>query len=336
MNSELKFGMNIHNGSYAAYPAEMLEMNINTCKELGMEWVRFNQGCVSAAALTEIKRVADLCHARGMKLMLVVDTCKYTVLDSLSEIEEEAANRFEKLSSSLKDAVDVYQLFNEMDVHCMGGDIANIFLTPADGKEKGEYDCVLWDRAIAAVKGALKGMEAGYPQGKTCINFAWWHTALIYEMYRQGLRWDITGIDWYSDCEEVSSIDLLMKDVEANIPDTDLMICEMNYWMNLHERYSPERKQALQTKAIRDRWQREWLPDFIDTLEACDNPRLKAVMLYELLDEPAYEREQGDYTGESHFGFIECDENGGNQVRKPAFYALQKRLKKCGEIAKTG
>ena len=336
MNSELKFGMNIHNGRYAAYPAENLEMNINTCKELGMEWIRFNQTFEDEESLREIKHVSDLCHANGMKLMLVVDTRKYSTVESLSQIEREMTEYFKNASAFLRDAVDVYQLFNEMDVHCMGGDIANIFLSPADGREKGEYDCILWERSIAAVKGALKGMKAGYPQGKTCLNFAWWHTALIYELYRQGLRWDITGLDWYSDCEEVSSIERLMEDVQENIPDGELMICEMNYWMNLHERYTPERKQALQAGVIRDRWQAEWLPEFIDKLEGYDNPRLKAVMLYELLDEPAYERELGDYTGESHFGFIECDEKGGNQVKKPAFYSLQERLKNCDAIAKTG
>ena len=164
-------------------------------------------------------------------------------------------------------------------------------------------------------------------QGKTCINFAWWHTALIYELYNQGCRWDITGIDWYSDCEEVSSIELLMNNVLKNIHDTDIMICEVNYWMNLHHRYPPERKEALKKAENRDKCQAEWIPEFIDTLIKINNPRLKSVIFYELLDEPIFEMDKGDYCGESHFEFIECDKNGKKQIRKPAFYTLQEKIK---------
>ena len=326
MNSELKFGMNIHNCGYDSYPLEYLEENIDACKELGMDIIRFNQSSLEADAIEEVKSVSRLCHKRDMKLMLVVDTTSYTRIDSLHEIETEMAKYYKELSSSYKDAVDVYQIYNEMDVRCMGGSIANIFLTPADGKEKGEYDYILWDKSIAAVKGALKGMKEGYPEGKTCINFAWWHTALIYELYRKGCRWDITGIDWYSDCEEVSSIELLMNDVVKNIPDTDIMICEVNYWMNLHRRYPEERKQALKKAEERYALQAEWVPEFIDKLLKCNNPGLKAVIFYELLDEPNFEEDRGDYIGESHFGFIECDRHSGNRLKKPAFYSLKDKI----------
>ena len=224
MNSKIKYGMNIHNGAYQSYPSTDLEKNIKSCKELGMNIVRFNQSSIAPEGIEEIKQVSNLCHANDMELMLVVDTRAYSSIESLDEIETKMAEYYKKLSSSLGDTVDIYQIYNEMDVHCMGGNIANIFLTPADGKEKGEYDCVLWERSIAAVKGAIRGMKEGYPEGKTCINFAWWHTALIYDLYNQGLRWDITGIDWYSDCEEVSSIETLMNDVTFNIPDTDIMM----------------------------------------------------------------------------------------------------------------
>ena len=44
-------------------------------------------------------------------------------------------------------------------------------------------------------------------------------------------------------------------------------------------------------------------------------------------DEPIYEEEKGSYHGESHFGFVECDINGENQIKKPAFYALQKKIR---------
>ena len=332
MNSKMKFGMNIHNEKYESYPAADLEKNIKSCKELGMDIVRFNQSSISPEGIEEIKRVSNLCHKNGMKLMLVVDKNAPYFMDlPLDEIESQMAEYYKKLSSSLLDAVDIYQIYNEIDVHLMGGNIANIFLTPADGKEKGEYDCVLWERMVAAVKGALRGTEEGYPEGKTCINFAWRHTAFIYELYNIGCRWDITGIDWYSDCEEVSSIKLLMEDVMKNVPDCDIMLCEVNYWMNIHDRYPKERKEELKKAENRYKWQAEWIPEFIDTLIDCNNPRLKGIIFYELLDELNFEEDSGKYQGESHFGFIECDRKGQNRIKKPAFFSLQQKVKEIKE-----
>lgn len=325
----LEIGMNIHRegGVFKAYPFNDIVKNIDACKEMGMDIVRYNETCRKDEGIERARLVAELCHERGMKLMLCVDTSFFRESESLEEIEAEAANLCRNMAAKLGTDVDYYQIFNEIDIMCMRGTIANIFLTPKDGKEKGEYDCALWERSVAAFKGALHGMKEGCPGAKTCINFAWWHTALIYELHELGLRWDITGIDWYSDCEEVSSIETLMNDVLAHIPDTDIMICETNFWMNLHNRYPEERKEALKKKENRYKWQAEWVPEFIDTLIRSDNPHLKGVIFYELLDEPVYENDCGNYHGESHFGFIECDINGQNRIPKPAFYALQKKCK---------
>lgn len=167
------------------------------------------------------------------------------------------------------------------------------------------------------------GINEGYPEGKICINFGWWHTAFIYELYNQGCRFDIVGIDWYSDCEEVSSIKLLMDDVISHIPDCDIILCETNYWMNLHKRYPKERKEALKNAENRYMWQAEWIPGFIDTLLRINNPRLKSVVFYELLDEPVFEK-SGGYNGESHFGFIACRKNGKAKNKSRLFTLCKK------------
>ena len=80
MKLALEFGMNIHNDNYPSYPASDLEKNIKSCKELGMDAVRFNQASVDMKGIEEIKKVSDLCHANGMKLMLVVDTKQYETM----------------------------------------------------------------------------------------------------------------------------------------------------------------------------------------------------------------------------------------------------------------
>ena len=97
--------------------------------------------------------------------------------------------------------------------------------------------------------------------------------------------------------------------------------------MNLHQRYPEERKEALKKAENRDKWQAEWVVEFVEKLIEINNPRLKAVMFYELLDEPIYEEDRGSYHGESHFGFIACDKDGQNRQPKPVFYDLQEKLK---------
>ena len=164
----LKFGMNIHHSGYQAYPEMDLEKNIKACKDLGMDIVRFNKSTADGPALTEIKRVSDLCHKNGMKLMLVVDsTDHYNMPLTVEEIEAKKKEHFYNLSSALGDAVDIYQIFNEIDVHCIHGNKDSLYVQKPDGNN---YDAIMWERSLAAVKGALKGIEEGY--NNVSSNFA--------------------------------------------------------------------------------------------------------------------------------------------------------------------
>lgn len=332
MACNISVGMNIHRWGPPcfAYPKVMIEQNLDTCKELGIKIIRYNNSNRGENGLADAKYVATQVKDRDMKFMLVIDDSQWVNPDVSGEkenLESYYEDYMYRISSELKGLVDVYQVFNEMDVTAMRGDIANIILPGKDGKEKGEYDSVLYERAINAVKGALRGIRKGDPDAKTCVNFAWWHTALIYEMCKEGCRFDIIGLDWYSDCEEVSSIDLLLEDVKNHIPDSSFMICETNYWMHPMGRDPIEKQEALKVKEKRDENQAKWVADFIQKLIDLDEPKIKSVIFYELLDEPVFEKNKGSYHGESHFGFIECDENGTNQVKKPAFYSLQEKIK---------
>ena len=110
-----------------------------------------------------------------------------------------------------------------------------------------------------------------------------------------------------------------------------MVICETNFWMHPRSRDPIEKQEALKVKDIRDKNQAEWVPEFIQKMIDLDEPQLKCMFFYELLDEPFYENQMGKYYGESHFGFIECDENGKNQVRKPAFYILKSKIEEINK-----
>ena len=331
MSNKLRIGMNCHRwgAPYASYPKEMVETNLDTCKELGLDMIRFNQSCHTVEDIDCVSYFADEALKRGMTLMHVIDDGTWkNPSDTVKteELEKYYEDYMYRISSRLKGKIEVYQVFNEMDVTGMRGDIANIILPGKDGKEKGEYDSVMFDRAIVAVRGALKGIKKGDPGAKTCVNFAWWHTAMIYAMYDAGCRFDVVGLDWYSDCEDVSSIDLVIDDVKKHIPDSDFMICETNFWMHPMGRDPIEKQEALKVDEKRYEGQAKWVPEFIQKVIDLNEPKMKAIFFYELMDEPIFERQRGSYHGESHFGFIACDEDGTNQVKKPAFYSLKKKI----------
>ncbi len=330
MSFSLPIGMNIHRWGtpFFAYDKSHLSDNLDACRELGIKLIRYNNSFRSENAARDISTVVGEVKKRDMQMMLVIDDQGWRdkeVTGEIDSLEEYYENYMYCIADSLKGKIEIYQLFNEMDIAGMRGDIANIILPGKDGREKGEYDSILWERAVASVKGAIKGIKKGDPDAKTCVNFAWWHTALIYEMYRRGCDFDIIGIDWYSDCEEVSSIDKLIDDVKKNIPGKDFIICETNFWMHPMGRDPVEKQNALKVKELRDENQKKWVPEFIEKIVGLKDPSILGIVFYELLDEPYYEKE--DYCGEAHFGFIECDANGGNKLKKPAYESLKNCIK---------
>ncbi|MBE6611320.1 MAG: hypothetical protein E7632_02405 [Ruminococcaceae bacterium] len=264
MKHDMLIGINIHNSGYTPY-TNTLEENLDAAAGMGMNIIRCNNCSNTPEALAEIRRVADGCHARGMKLMLCMDHSLWFRRNNepLAEIEAFYEAHMEKTAAALGGAVDIYQIFNETDVACMGGDIQHIVKERQDGLDAGEYDSVMFDGAIAGMRGSLRGLKRGYPAAVTCVNFAWWHTALLYAMHDAGFRFDVIGLDWYSDAEEVSDIALVVADVCRHIPDSDLMICETNYWMNLHPRWDENQRAAVMNEATRDAGQAEWVPSFV-------------------------------------------------------------------------
>lgn len=327
MPKDIIVGINVHNPGYTPY-TDTLEQNLDDCAAMGMKIIRYNSADNSPETLAQVRHVADECHKRGMKIMLCIDYYGWAKCEDRSLEEQEAfiEEYMSVISAELKDVIDIYQVFNETDVACMGGDIFNITIPGKDGIEKGEYDHVMFENAIVSMRGGLRGIKKGYPQARTSMNFCWWHTALIYAMYDAGCRWDVIGLDWYSDCEEVSSIDLILAEVGGHIPEGDFMICETNQWMNFHARWDEEKRALIANKETRDALQAEWVPSFIQKLYDMDEPRFKGVIFYELLDEPGFERQAGHYHGESHFGFIECDERGGNRVMKPVCKSVREKI----------
>ncbi len=325
MIKNISVGMNLHNSSSKAYPIKNLEYNLDLCVSLGVDCIRYNTASVLEERRQEAVKVAKACHKRDMKFMLVMDDRRY-LNDDIEDMEAFYEDHMRTVGKAYGNNVDIYQIFNEIDVAAMHGDIANIILPGKDGRELGEYDYLIVEKAIKAMKGAIRGLKSVNLNAVICANFAWWHTAVIYEMRKHGIHFDIIGLDWYSDCEDVSDIRKLIAELEVTIPESKFIITETNYWMHPMKRDPLEKQESIKDKKLRNINQAEWVCGFIDKLVEMNNPKLIGIQFYELMDEPIFEIERGSYHGESHFGFIECDVNGENYVFKPVFTALKRKI----------
>lgn len=328
MRNKFSIGMNMHNFGSTAYNEVHLKRNLDYCAELGINTIRFNNVSHTVAEREKVKIVATECHNRGMDFVLVIDDNIYRNYDT-KKVEEFYERYLFKIATDYKGYVDAYQILNEPDVAAMHGDIANMVLPGKDGKEKGEYDSVILENAILAVRGGIAGIKKADPDVPVSTNFGWWHTAPLYEMHKQGCKFDLIGIDWYSDQEEVSNICDLVNDVENNIPDIPIMLYETNYWMHPISRDPLEKQMEIKIKVLRESRQAEWVPKFFKKIYdmSLKDPRISGIIFYELLDEPIITvRNGGDYCGEANFGFISCEKNGENAIKKPVFEALKKAI----------
>lgn len=328
MKKEFIFGMNVHNKGYQSYPDKNLDYMLDECVAMHQNLVRFNFVPVSDEDFEYINTVIDKIHSRGMKIMLCVDSLDTLRTPPVEEVYGAAYDYYFMLASRLGTRVDIYQLYNELCVWGMHNDIGNIVNCGSDGKEVIDYDPSRFERAVKGVKGASEGLKAGCKDAVSCVNMSWWHNALMYAIVENGALIDIIGLDWYSDCEADSSIEELLDELTVKLAGRDFMFCETNFWMHPHPKFTEEQNATILNPDKRDIAQAEWVESYTKRAFGLTEkyPTFKGIIHYELMDEPAFEQHDGRYNGESHFGFIACDANGNDPVRKPCFYALKKAI----------
>lgn len=314
------FGMCLHNRSYASYPADTLERNLDFCKEMGLNFININFVPDTEEELEYYKSVAEAVHKRGMKIVCCIDdrTCFDMSLDD--NIEEKNYLSQVKICQKLKGLADIYEVGPEFDVPAMHtdmGDIYNIIGDQFDGMVAEEYDPSRLAKTAPAVRGRLRAIREIDPDAKTMVAFAWWHTYYLEYLTLNGCVWDIIGVDWYSDAEQISTFGDLMGWLGEHYPNVPVLITETNYWGYNYKDKSPEECETAQ---------RDWICSFTEHLYNSMPENFMGVIYYELMDEPVFEGE--GFHGEAHFGFYKCSPDGSDPEPKLVVGAIPEMIKK--------
>ncbi len=297
------WGVNAHHrDSYLAYrPNE--EECIRLAAELGCTIYRINYNPSDERELNYIRDIIRKCHDNGMQVMLALDRFK----DIPNEIIE---RNMAFAAENLKDEVDYFQIFNETDIWCSMGEEGYYDITDWTGMSEGYYNPERVVLAVDKMKTALETFQRVAPQAKTVVNIGSRHYPILDWYVKAGLSWDITAFDIYD--LDVWDHHAFFREMEERYP-TDFMVVECNYPAN--------------SGPFTEEQQAEWLTSFLTVMDNYRSDRMKAVIIYELLDQPEYELAKGSYHGESHFGLVRVNNDNTIDGTKLSYHAVQKLLK---------
>lgn len=297
--SQILWGVNGHAWHYPAYRENMDEA-LRLAAELGCKIYRINYRPTNEEQMARLSDYIDRIHALGMKVLLVLD---YSM--NYSGTMEELAAAVTYIGESLRDKVDYFQMFNETDCWACRDENGYYDLTDTTGQSPSFFNPVRVKRAVELMKAALPALQKAAPGVPVCVNISVRHYPIL-DWYREaGLEWDIIGIDNYEEWDYHE----FFRFVKEHYKGYGLMVVECNYPALWGPFDDPDKKEA------------EWLQMFLPKMEeyGLESDHLKAVIIYELLDQPIYEQERGAYHGESHFGLVSLDESNQIVGKKPAF-----------------
>jgi len=304
LKQSILWGVNAHNNQYKAYNDQNTDEIIRLAADLGSTIFRINDNPTSPGRLAYIRNVIRQCHARGMQVMLAMDWFAGSV--------EEIVHRMTVIARELKDEVEYFQLFNETDCWAAckdkedGGGLYDI--TDPTGQTPGYFNPKRVPIAIEKMKAAADVWHKEAPNAKLVINIGARHYPML-EWYRDaGITWDVVGVDIY----EPWDYHAFFRMLEEKFPTCDMMVAECNYPAN-NGPYKEEDQAA-------------WLREFILTMNEYDSDRLKAVIVYELLDQPNIQPTD-KWEGEAHFGLVHVDPDLTITTPKPSYYTVQKLFK---------
>ena len=301
------WGINSHNREYAAYPEKYYKEHVRLSAELGCKLYRFNYNPVNEEQLAYLDSVMAELKTYGMDMMLVIDDDSGT-LEEIAARMKIVAGRYGKDSSH--GFIKYIQTFNETNMFAMKETSGNQHFPHGTVPE--EFSKAAIDNWYGRLDAAITAIREVNRDVEIVLNIAYKGYGYLKALEQRGLKWEAVGIDWYEHCGDFSGI---LDPVKEQFPGHEIIICETNI-------FSKEST----VNAPLSRWQ--WLLDNMEPLYKDD--RVKGVIFYELLDQPALVTGgnvfgDAETSEEANAGIIACSANG--EIGKPkAVYGEIQRL----------
>ena len=294
--SDFSWGVNGHNRHYASYPEKNLKTQVKLAAELGSKIYRFNYNPVTEEDFAYLDTVLAEVLAYGMDMMLVLDDAQGTP-EAIAQRIGATAARY--TASSPHGFIRYLQVFGEADIPAL------LDSNPADvpdGSRPSHYSDAVINDWYGRFQSALGAIRAVNTDSKTVISISYLHYGFLTALKNKGLQWDIIGLDWYADMGEFSRV---LTPVKANFTQ-DILITETNIRPSGNNTYAP-----IST------W--NWLTDGMAAVYA--EPRVKGLIFYELMDEPAISDPV-----EAYCGLVGGTETGDVTARKAIYTYIQEAI----------
>lgn len=219
-----QWGVSAHaNTSSAVYPRHQLTAQLDKAKSLGIGLYRTNLSprydpVRQSYDWSYLDEVVEGAYARGMKVYLVL----LADANNDSELPHDAQGRPDffaygrAVAEHYRGKVAYYQLANELERDCIRGEAY-------DGDQPSHYD----DRYFKVrdfIRAFGDGIRAGDPDAKRALNIGWLHTGFLQRLNSDGVKWEVTGYDWYREVDPMMSV----LNILQGFPQQEILIAESN------------------------------------------------------------------------------------------------------------
>jgi hypothetical protein len=283
-------GVNGHPFTQAAYTANEVDWKtqLEAVKSINANWyrvdirVRVVNGVLDSTVQRDVRQLIDLAKGYGIRILPVLFAFDVNSDDSNAVVYDKALAAARSFSQAFASDFDFYDLDNESenysilrqsDSYTDANGAAGVwnFGTP-DGDQTWHYQPARFERTRALLSGLSAGIKAGDESAKRMFSGGWLHSGFFKRLKNDGVPFEIIGWHWYwSNIRQINGRDFI-DELSTLAP--EVWLTEFNRsggdLANDGSRVPEEQATYVQ-----------------GALEIYKNdPRIKALFAYELLDEP--------------------------------------------------
>jgi hypothetical protein len=274
-NSGIMWGTNIHpiqGGSpYASMP---IDVQFQLAQDLGLRRIRFDLYDASQQSQTMLASVMAEGNVRNVEVLPII------IPNFKNYLHEQAA--YNDCVTLMREYADN---FPQVMVWELGNEFELASQISGQGSFISDYNYDLYTKARGCYRGMIDGMKGVNPRMLSCIDTSGHgHWGWTDELWKDGVKWDITGEHFYS---ENGAVDI--RHLYLEVGETDklallkehygkpIWMTEFNYWYPDNETQfdkTPMAQYLSKTMAQYDGFARDYGLEAVDIYEELDQPQI--------------------------------------------------------------